>query len=129
MKLLEHKVMASVLITGASRGLGLAFVKELVTRPSSEVSKIIAATRREAPALNEIASSSSGRVSIVKLDVTDHDSINKAVTETKTILGSQGLDVLINNAGICQYASSGISTMYVFLFPLHEHDQKTNEDF
>lgn len=116
--------MASVLITGASRGLGLAFVKELVTRPSSEVSKIIAAARGEAPALNKIASSSSGRVSVVKLDVTDQDSIKQAVTETESILGSQGLDILINNAGICQYALGGISTMYVFLLSPQELDQR-----
>lgn len=104
--------MASILITGASRGLGLALVKELVTRPSSEISKIIAAARGDAPLLEEIVSSSSGRVSVIKLDVTNQASIKQAAAETESILGGNGLDVLVNNAGICQYAFGGISTMY-----------------
>ncbi|KAF2852125.1 NAD(P)-binding protein [Plenodomus tracheiphilus IPT5] len=103
--------MASVLVTGAARGLGLALVKQLVSRPSSEVSKIIAAVRGDAPAVDEIVSQSSGRVSLVKLDITNSKSIDKAVAETKSILGEKGLDVLVNNAGICQYAFGGVVTM------------------
>ena len=110
--------MASFLITGASRGFGLALVKELVTLPSSKVSKIVATARGEAPALDDIASQPSGRVAIVKLDVTDRASIKKAAAETESILGGNGLDVLVNNAGICQYAFGGVSSMYVFLWRL-----------
>ena len=103
--------MASFLVTGASRGLGLALVKQLVTLPRSQVGKIIAATRGEAPALDEIVSKSAGRVSIVKLDVTNPASIKEAAEKTKSILGDKGLDVLVNNAGICQYAFGGVATM------------------
>jgi len=103
--------MASILITGASRGLGLTLIKQLVAFPSSEVSKIIAAARGDAPALEKIASESSGRVSVIKLDVTNRDSINKAAAETKSILGDKGLDILVNNAGICEYAFGGVATM------------------
>jgi len=103
--------MASFLITGASRGLGLAFVKELVALPSSQVSKIIATARSDAPALSEIEQQSSGRVAVVKLDVTDQASIKKAAAEVDSILGDKGLDVLINNAGICQYDFQGVASM------------------
>ncbi|KAI8931410.1 hypothetical protein NX059_011740 [Plenodomus lindquistii] len=103
--------MASFLITGASRGLGLALVKELVSRPSSQVSKVIAAVRGSASDLDEVAKNSSGRVAVIKMDVTDQTSIKKAAEETGTILDGKGLDVLINNAGICEYASAGVASM------------------
>ena len=103
--------MASFLITGASRGFGLALVKELVSLPTSQVSKIIATVRGDAPALNEIVEKSSGRVAVVKLDVTDQTSIKKAAAETEPILGEKGLDVLINNAGIGQFAFQGVASM------------------
>lgn len=103
--------MASFLITGASRGFGLALARELAARPTSEVSRVIATTRRDSPALDELAQQSSGRVAVVKLDVTDQASVKQAATETAAILGDRGLDVLINNAGVCQYAPDGIKSM------------------
>ncbi|KAJ4305638.1 hypothetical protein N0V90_001169 [Kalmusia sp. IMI 367209] len=103
--------MASVVVTGAGRGLGLAFVKELVTLPSSQVSNIIATVRSDAPSLTEVASKSEGRVAVVKMDVTNQDSIKNAATEVESILGGNGLDILINNAGICQFAFQGTASM------------------
>lgn len=103
--------MASFLITGASRGLGLAFTKELVSRPASEVGKIVAAARKPSADLESVAKDSSGRVSIVILDVADEASVKKAVAEVETALGGKGLDVLINNAGIAQYAMEGTKSM------------------
>ncbi|KAJ8131776.1 hypothetical protein O1611_g1847 [Lasiodiplodia mahajangana] len=103
--------MASFLITGCSRGFGLALVRELVARPASEVGKVIATARGDSPALSEVAKASSGRVNLVKLDVADQASIKKAVVEVEGILGGKGLDVLVNNAAVCQYASAGIKSM------------------
>lgn len=109
--------MATFLITGASRGLGLALARELASLPASEVSKIIASARGDAPALDELAQTSSGRVLTVKLEVTDQASIKKAAAEVENFLGGKGLDVLINNAGICQYAFDGVKSMSAFLRP------------
>ena len=106
--------MASFFITGASRGFGLALVRELVSLPTSKVSKVIASAQGDAPALNELAQKSSGRVDIVQLDVTDQASIKKAAAEAETSLGGKGLDVLINNAGVCQYDFEGVKSMWVF---------------
>lgn len=103
--------MASFFITGASRGFGLALVKELLALPTSKVSKIIASSRSDSSTLSEVVNSSSGRAEWVKLDVTDQESIKKAAAETEAKLGGKGLDVLINNAGICEYAFQGTKSM------------------
>ncbi|PYI25300.1 NAD(P)-binding protein [Aspergillus indologenus CBS 114.80] len=103
--------MASVLITGASRGFGLALVRELSSRPASEISKVFATARGESSALSELAAASAGRVSVVQLDVTDEVSIRNAEAEVETQLSGKGLDILINNAGICQYVSDGVKSM------------------
>ncbi|KAK4169717.1 estradiol 17-beta-dehydrogenase 2 [Cladorrhinum sp. PSN259] len=104
--------MATILITGASRGLGLAFVKQLASLPSSKVSKIFATTRTDSSALNELSETSSGRVIPVTLDITSRESIKAAAEEVEKILGSDaGLDILINNAGVCNYVSDGVKSM------------------
>ncbi|GAB1311030.1 C-factor [Madurella fahalii] len=104
--------MASFLITGVSRGFGLALVRELVSLPTSQVGKVIGTVRGDVPpALSELVQQSSGRVAVVKLDVTDQASIKKAAAEVETVLGDKGLDVLINNAGVCYWAFNGIQTM------------------
>ncbi|KAF2281457.1 short chain dehydrogenase reductase [Westerdykella ornata] len=103
--------MASLFITGASRGLGLALVRELASLPSSKVRKVIAGARGDASALKDIAEKSDGRVSVVQLDVTNPPIIQQAAAETERLLEGKGLDVLVNNAGICQYAFGGVATM------------------
>ncbi|KAK4227345.1 hypothetical protein QBC38DRAFT_193968 [Podospora fimiseda] len=103
--------MASFLITGASRGLGLAFIKELACLPPSKTGKIIAGTRTDSALLNDLAKTSSGRIIPVILDVTSQDSIKKAAAEVIKFLGDDDLDVLINNAGVCHYVSDGVKTM------------------
>ncbi|KAF6803149.1 short chain oxidoreductase [Colletotrichum musicola] len=103
--------MATFLITGASRGFGLALVRELASRPCSDVGTVVAAARGDSSDLNDLAKSSDGRVVVVKLDVTDEASVKKAAAEVETKLSGKGLDVLINNAGICQYAGDGVKSM------------------
>ncbi|KAK1595299.1 uncharacterized protein LY79DRAFT_547317 [Colletotrichum navitas] len=103
--------MASFLITGASRGFGLALTRELVSRPASEVGTIIASARGDSRDLNEVAKNSSGRVVVVKLDVADDASVKKAAAEVEAKLGAKGLDVLVNNAAVCQFAPDGTKSM------------------
>lgn len=102
--------MTSVLVTGAGRGLGLAFVKELVSL--SHISRIIASVRSLSAELEGIAKASSGRVTIVTFDVADEESIRKAVPEVEAALGKgNGLDILINNVGIAKWAPDGTKSM------------------
>ncbi len=103
--------MASYLITGASRGFGLALVHELAALPASDVTKIFATARGDAPALAELVKKLPDRVFFVQLDVTSEASIKKAAAEVEAILAGRGLDVLINNAGVCQYAPDGVQSM------------------
>ena len=103
--------MASFLITGASRGFGLALARQLASLPASDVSKVFATARGNAPALEELAHKSPDRVVVVELDVTNEASIKQAAAQVEAKLGGKGLDVLINNAGVCQYAFDGVKSM------------------
>ena len=85
----------NALIVGASRGIGLALVRELVTR---NVNQVIATHRDEALELEELQSSADSSLELVPLDVTDEFSIAKAAARVKLIVGR--LHLLIHVAGI-----------------------------
>ncbi|KAH6718719.1 short-chain dehydrogenase/reductase SDR [Leptodontidium sp. MPI-SDFR-AT-0119] len=103
--------MASYLITGSSRGIGLGYVTLLAHRDASEVSKIFAAARSENVALQKIISESASRVEFVRLEVTSEESAKEAAKRVEQSLGDKGLDVLINNAGIPSYTEGGVENM------------------
>ncbi|XP_067292285.1 C-signal [Pseudorasbora parva] len=90
----------SMLITGASRGLGLQMVKQLLATPERP-QKIIATARNPAAAkeLQELAKSNPG-VHVVSLDVTSDSSVDAAAQAVESIVGADGLNCLINNAAI-----------------------------
>ncbi|KAJ6091193.1 hypothetical protein N7467_003162 [Penicillium canescens] len=104
--------MASYLVTGSSRGLGLALVARLATLPKTEVGTIIATARQDNSApLTEIVNASSGRVQMLKLDVTEIASVEGAVGAAERSLQGKGLDVLINNAGLMDWSPTGLEGM------------------
>lgn len=106
--------MASYLVTGSSRGLGLALITRLATLPKTEVGTIIATARQDNSArLKEISSASAGRVQIVKLDVTNESSMKEAVAAVERQLQGKGLDYLVNNAGVSDWSPTGLEGMYV----------------
>lgn len=74
------------LITGASRGLGLEFVRQLSKRGD----RVIATARTRAGEAPALASR------FLELDTSDENSINAAASALK----GEAIDVLINNAGI-----------------------------
>lgn len=91
----SHQV---VLITGASRGIGYA-TAELLAR---EGYTVYAGVRDPSAALTK-PQALAKNLNILKLDVTDQQSIDLAV---KKIIDKEGcLDVLVNNAGIMVYGS------------------------
>ncbi|KAJ5198236.1 uncharacterized protein N7498_007353 [Penicillium cinerascens] len=111
--------MASYLITGANRGLGLLMVSFLASKPVTEVDVVIAAVRKSSEALESIVERSNGRALVLTVQVTDEESVRKFDEEVKKVLPN-GLDVLINNAGIMQSspnAELGIEAMD----NLHDH--------
>ncbi|XP_029378979.1 uncharacterized protein LOC115056579 [Echeneis naucrates] len=98
--LVNFRGCCSVLVTGASRGLGLQIVRDLASGGSSP-GKIIATTRNPATAqkLQELADKHNN-IHIVPLDVVSQESIEKCVEEVGQLVQEEGLNCLINNAGI-----------------------------
>ncbi|KAM4572803.1 C-signal [Odontesthes bonariensis] len=90
----------SVLVTGASRGLGLQIVDSLASEGFSP-GKIIATTRNPdtAQKLQELAKKHP-HIHIVTLDVVSQESIEKCAEEVGRLVQEDGLNCLINNAGI-----------------------------
>jgi len=91
--------ITTALVTGANRGLGLGFVKQLTCLPSI---KCIVATCRQpdqAKELHEVAASCPA-VTIAQLEVRNFDQYDGLVAKIKEKVGDQGLNLIINNAGI-----------------------------
>ncbi|TKX21183.1 hypothetical protein C1H76_6724 [Elsinoe australis] len=109
--------MASYLVTGSTRGIGFQVVTFLASKPTSEVSKIFAAARKENEALKKLIESSSGRVQFVPLEVTSQESVKAAVSTVEVAINGKGLDVLINNAGIANFGPQ----KYEEMTDLNEH--------
>ena len=89
----------TVVVTGANRGLGLAFVRQLLARGD----RVIASCRTPgtASALNTLAGEHPGRLWVLPLDVADSRSRAEFVRELPLVLGEEGrIDLLLNNAGV-----------------------------
>lgn len=90
---LEGKV---ALVTGASSGLGERFAQVLAAAGA----KVVLASRR-VERLKELRAeieSTGGSAHVVRLDVSDPESINAAVAHAETEAGA--IDILINNSGV-----------------------------
>lgn len=104
--------MATWLITGSSRGIGLELIKQLLDLPISQISTIFAVNRGPSEALNDLISQFAGRVvSIVIPDITKEESVAKGVAEVEKQFNGKGLNVLVNNAGIMPRSPGGAHTM------------------
>ena len=90
--------MSDALVTGASRGVGLALVSALLTDRSVE--RVFAASREAVgnPALIALASSYDRRLFRLDLDVSDEKSVSAAANTMRAETGR--LDLIINCAGV-----------------------------
>jgi len=90
--------MENVLVTGANRGLGLEFVRQLLS--SGSEAHVFAGCRHpeDAEELHKLNSKYPGDLRILRLDVLDETSIVAAVENMKSQVDS--LNLLINNAGV-----------------------------
>jgi NAD(P)-dependent dehydrogenase (short-subunit alcohol dehydrogenase family) len=88
--------MPRSVVTGANRGLGLEFVRQLLARGDH----VIAACRHPGKAtdLNRLAGEHPGRLHVLPLDVADERSRTAFAHELPLVV--DGIDLLINNAGV-----------------------------
>ncbi|XP_048371144.1 C-factor-like [Sphaerodactylus townsendi] len=96
------ETICNVLVTGANRGIGLELVKQFLGLPNPP--KIIFATCRDpqdgrAQELKKLACKHPNLV-ILKLELTNEETIKAAAKEVEARLAGKGLNLLMNNAGI-----------------------------
>lgn len=92
------------LVTGANRGLGLEFTRQLLARGD----RVVATCRQpgKATGLNALAGEYPGRLHVLPLDVATPQSHAELVHELPLVLGGHDddgtgrLDLLLNNAGV-----------------------------
>jgi NAD(P)-dependent dehydrogenase (short-subunit alcohol dehydrogenase family) len=94
-----------ILVTGASRGIGLEFVRQYAEAGATVVA--CARNPRAAQELNDLAGQLGDRVEVQPLDVADGRSI-AALAKT---LDSRPIDLLINNAGAFGGDRQGVGDM------------------
>lgn len=96
---------ATVLITGANRGIGLEFVRQYL-----EAGLEVIATCRKPDAASELSAlekEAGGPLQVLELDVTDAGSIG-ALADA---LGGKDINLLINNAGVYGPKGAGIHAL------------------
>jgi NAD(P)-dependent dehydrogenase (short-subunit alcohol dehydrogenase family) len=87
------------LVTGGSKGIGLAIARALVERGM----QVTITGRREADLRRAAAALGDGdKVHTISADVRDEESARRSVDETVRRFG--GLDVLVNNAGVGRFS-------------------------
>ncbi|WP_368563359.1 SDR family oxidoreductase [Pseudoxanthomonas sp. UTMC 1351] len=86
------------LVTGANRGLGLEFVRQLLARRHH----VVATCRHpgKATALNTLAGEYPGRLHVLPLDVAEPRSHAELARELALVTDGEKLDLLVNNAGV-----------------------------
>lgn len=95
--------MATVLITGASSGIGLATAKYLANK-GYQVYGTTRSLEKRAVLIAELHSKYGGRIEFVPMDITQEPSVQKAVAAVLAKTGGT-LDALVCNAGFGVYGS------------------------
>ena len=97
--------MPTALITGANRGLGLEFVRQLWRAGWTVVATCRSPDRAEA--LRRIAAESGQTVEVLELDTADP----KSISALSAVLGDQAVDLLVCNAGVSRMKQAQITGM------------------
>lgn len=92
------------LVTGASRGLGRAIAQRLAA-DGAHVLVHYGRSRDAADALAAEIAGAGGSAEVVEADLATAEGARQLVERTKAILDGRKLDVLVNNAGVAEFAS------------------------
>ena len=98
--------LQSVVITGASRGLGLEFVRQLLALDSPPKHLIATVRQLSNEELNKLKDKNPS-LHVLQLDTKNYNQFDGFAEKVKQIVGEDGIDTIINNAGIA--IRSGIS--------------------
>ncbi|KAF8771528.1 Speckle-type POZ protein B like protein [Argiope bruennichi] len=92
----------SVMVTGANRGIGLEFVKQLVKLPKPP--RFVFATYRNENSIQDLKDiqekCKETQVVLIQMDISNCNDIEKAKKVIEEKVGDKGLNLLINNAGV-----------------------------
>jgi len=98
--------MPSYVITGASRGIGLEFVRQLSSSADNQVFALVR-DKSTASSLVELASRTPN-VHILQADIVDHKALKEAAAEVAAVTEGS-LDYLINNAAFMEEERRGLT--------------------
>jgi NAD(P)-dependent dehydrogenase (short-subunit alcohol dehydrogenase family) len=84
-------------ITGANRGLGLEFVRQIAASPKNT---ILALSRSLSSDLSDLKAVAHSNTHILECDTGDLNSIQAFVKKASSVLSGKKIDFLFNNAGI-----------------------------
>jgi 3-oxoacyl-[acyl-carrier protein] reductase len=101
MSKLSNKV---AIVTGASKGIGAGIAKSLAAEGASVVVNYAASKEGADRVVAEIVSQG-GKAIAIQGDVSKISDVKRLFAETKKVFGR--LDVLVNNAGVYEFAALG----------------------
>ncbi|RUS76055.1 hypothetical protein EGW08_016185 [Elysia chlorotica] len=100
-----------VLITGCDSGFGNACARRLNADGYTVVAGCLDDQSEGAKCLQEMAN---GHMIVVKLDITDADSVQSCVAKLRTLCDGRGLWCLLNNAGVCNFGDIELSSLETY---------------
>ncbi|KAJ7042994.1 hypothetical protein C8F04DRAFT_1251801 [Mycena alexandri] len=104
--------MPSYVVTGAARGIGLEFVKQLSADGQNDVFALV----RNKTTATHLTALARNNIVVLEADVTDAKALNLAAAEVSKTTGGK-LDYLINNAGGSNSLGITITELQVFPNP------------
>jgi NAD(P)-dependent dehydrogenase (short-subunit alcohol dehydrogenase family) len=98
-------------ITGANRGLGLEFVRQLSQDPSNTLLALVRNSSADLTDLKSASAKNESNTHVLTCDTGDISSIKSWAQEAKKTLGDKKIDYLINNAGVNHASTQTSLTM------------------